>query len=190
MSILRALTAVLAVIGVAACETAAITPAGSDVPAYTFTTKLDVANISTVQAFDTSTWRPAERMFADRLVSAVGAWSNSRLKAVGSAGAAKVIVQNASVGEQVQRQQTGPTSMAPVTVYDGVLEVKVEAADRRSGRVGTAEATVRRQQSVPGTVTPEQRDQIWSDMARDMLNELDTKLPPQVKTRLGYLVVP
>ncbi len=182
MTIVRVLAAAVTVFGLAACEVGPMKPAASDIPAYTFTTKLDVANVAPVQGFDSATLTPAERSFADRLVSAVGAWANSRLKPVGKAGTAKVVVRNASIAEQVQGQQG--------RLYESVLDVRVEAVDPRSNQPVAAEARVTSRRSAPGTVTPEQREQLWAEMARDMVNDLDAKLPPQVRSKLGNLVVP
>ncbi len=190
MGVPKLLSAVLIVTSLAACETPMQPTTGPVVPTpQANALQVDVADVQVLQAFDSSSWAAAEQAFASRMVDGMRTWAGARMVPVGRSGTVKLIVQNASIGERVQRVQTGPVSMERVAVYDGILDLRVEAVDRQTMRTGFADATVRRQRTAPVGTPPYERDRIWSEMATEMLSEVDAALPVEIQRRMPQMVL-
>lgn len=190
MGMIRLLGVLLALSGLAACGTAGGSTPMIPEPYSSRTVKLDVKDVTVVKAFDTTSWSAGDRMTSDRLIDGIGAWARSRLAPAGPSGSAKVIVQNASIGEQVQRVQTSALTMDRVTVIDGIVDVRIEAIDRRTSRVAFSDVVVRRQATTSAGSPPEERERIRADMARDMMREMDDRLDGEVRRRMGSVILP
>jgi len=188
MKTLRLVLGALILFGLAACETPQQPTTTITQPVYGAPIKLDVAAIEVQRGFSTAGWAAAEQSFADKLLDGVDTWARTRLVAVGRTGSAKVIVQNASVGERVLRRQNSATTMERVKQYDGVVSVKIDAIDRATMRTGFADATVSRSRTMPIKTSVAKRNRTWNDMAYDMLKELDSTLGAIVKKRMPRLI--
>ncbi len=172
------------------CDTPATRPAFPDIH---FTNlprlQLEVAAIDIKDEFQPSFREPnVEHLFPVTPEHAVENWAKDRLQAVGTSLRARVRIIDASVKEaQLPRTQglTGAFTTDQAQRYDANLEVNVDILDDRGFALRSVSAKTSRSQSVAEGITPNQREQIWYDMTKALMNDLDQELEKQMRANFG-----
>jgi hypothetical protein len=148
--------------------------------------QLEVARVELVARFQPGFAAPeVEHEFAVPPQRALEALYKDRLRAVapGSGRLARFIILDASVRE-AELPRTGGIKGA-FTVqqaqrYDGRVAVRLEIIDEHGLTVRTANAEATHSRSVAEDITPNERDQVWYDMAQELARSLDHELERQI----------
>jgi hypothetical protein len=150
--------------------------------------RLDVVSIEVVDRFQPSFQPPeVEQDFPVPPQRAIRNWVQDRLQAgdPGSPNRARVIIADAAVretdlmpGEGLGAAFTDEQSKR----YDAHLAVRIEILDARGKVVRTANAETSRSRSVAEDTTLNERDRVWYDMTRDMVQDLGGELQKQVES--------
>jgi hypothetical protein len=181
-----ALVAVLA-----GCDTPATRPSYPDIR-FTELPKLrlDVAGID-VQVEFHPTFQPpdVEHLFPVTPQRAAENWARDRLEATGTTRRARVRIIDASVKEsELPRTQglTGTFTRDQAQRYDAVIEMTIDILGDRGFAERTVSAKTTRTQSVAEGITPNERDQVWYNMTKQLLNDENQELERQMRANFGY----
>ena len=134
-----------------------------------------------------------EHLFAVPPAAAATLWAVDRLTAAGPLGRARFIVREASVVE-IPLEQSGGLTGAFTTEqserYDARLVVEIEIV-AEDGRIeGTLSAEVTHSRTVPENLTLGERERVWHEMTRAMMEELDVQLDKTIKEAFyAYLIL-
>ena len=186
-------TMVLAVAGLAACETPDPTPRYPEITFSHLTPiSLDVSDVDYVQDYVPPLKAPnVEHLFPVRPTVVARRWAADRLLAIGVRDVARVTLLNASITETAL-ETTGGIAGAFTTDqaarYDAIVEMRVEIVNSLGETVGTAVAVARRSQTVPEGITLVERDQIWFELTERVMRELDVELSATIKQYLARWV--
>ncbi len=147
--------------------------------------KLDVREIEVVQAYQPSHAAPnVEHLFAVPPAGGAALWAMDRLVAAGSLRRARFIVREASVVETSLKQSgglTGAFTTEQSERYDARLVVEIEIVSDDGRIEGTLTAEVTHSRTVPENLTLGEREQVWHDMTRAMMDKLDAQLDTTIK---------
>jgi hypothetical protein len=182
-------------LALAGCATA---PPRPTFPPITFAQvapiKLDVREIEVERAYQPPHAAPnVEHLFA--VPPAVGAklWATDRLTAAGPMGRARFVVRDASVLETPLKQSGGLTGAFTIEQserYDARLVVEIEIFSEAGLSAGAVTAEVTHSRTVPENLTLGEREQVWHEMTRAMLDELDAQLDKTIKEAFyAYLIL-
>lgn len=156
--------------------------------------KLDVREIEIERTYQPPHAAPnVEHLFA--VPPAVGAklWATDRLTAAGPMGRARFVVLEASVLETPLKQSGGLTGAFTIEQserYDARLVVEIEIFSEAGRSAGTVTAEVTHSRTVPENLTLGEREQVWHEMTRAMLDELDAQLDKTIKEAFfAYLIL-
>jgi hypothetical protein len=109
-------------------------------------------------------------------VNAVRQWAEQRLRATGTRGAARVIINDGRITEQsLPRTQglTGLVSRDQTERYDGRIEVTIEA--ERDGTSGSFSAAVERSRTIADGATLGDREALLNDLVRQLVDDLNAR---------------
>lgn len=173
-------------LALAGCDTAPPSPAFASI---TFSQapriKLDVREIEVVQAYQPSHAAPnVEHLFAVPPAGAAALWAMDRLAAAGPQRRARFIVREASVVETSLKQSgglTGAFTTEQSERYDARLVVEIEIISDDGRIEGTLTAEVTHSRTVPENLTLGEREQVWHEMTRAMMDKLDAQLDTTIK---------
>ncbi|HZS82475.1 MAG TPA: hypothetical protein VFA50_06370 [Stellaceae bacterium] len=177
----------------AGCETPATRPSFPDIR-FTQEPKLrlDVAAIDLENDFHPTFRAPdVEHLFPVPPQRAAENWVHDRLEATGTTRRARVRITKASVTEtDLPKTQglVGAFTKDQAERYDGVLEMSVDILNDHGFPERTATAQVMRSQSVAEGITPNARDQVWYDMTKAMMADMDRELEKQMRATFGYYI--
>ncbi len=173
-------------LALAGCATAPPRPAFAPITfAQVAPIKLDVREIEVERAYRPPHAAPnVEHLFAVPPAAAATLWAVDRLAAAGPLRQARFIVREASVIEIPLKQSgglTGAFTTEQSERYDArlVVEIEIVSEDRRSEATLTAEVTHSR--TVPENLTLGERERVWHEMTRAMMDELDAQLDKTIK---------
>ena len=184
---------VLAVAGLAACETPDPTPRYPEITFVHLTPiNLAVSDVDYVQDYVPPGKPPnVEHLFPVRPTVVARRWAADRLLPVGSQDIAHVVLVNAAVTE-TPLETTGGIQGAFTTDqaarYDATIEMRVEIVNSLGETVGTASAVAKRSQTVPEGLTLVERDQVWFELTERVMRELDVELTATIKQYLARWV--
>ena len=172
-----------------ACETP---PPQPTFPPITFgdqaPIRLNVDEVSVEQAYQPPAAPPnVDHLFPASPVETALRWPTERLVAAGSGFRAEYIVHDASATETPLKRETGFTALVTkeqAERYDARLAVELRIIDSMGRVVGKADAESVRSRSVAEDITITEREQVWYDMTRDLMTELDRQLDKTIKTVL------
>ncbi len=191
-STLRLMFAAMAFCGLlAACDTAPPRPTYPDIR---FTNepplRLDVAAVDIRNDFRPSFQPPnVEHLFPVPPARGAENWARDRLQVVGSQNRARFTIVNASVVEVELKKQTegvrGALTTEPAQRYDASLEVKLEILDGHGLALRTITVKAGRSHSVLEGITPNQRDQEWYAMTKDLLTDMDKQLEAEMQANFN-----
>jgi len=138
---------------------------------------LDVASVSVDNRYVSSLASPFVEHFAPTTpVNAVRQWAEQRLRATGTRGAARVIINDGRITEQsLPRTQglTGLVSRDQTERYDGRIEVTIEA--ERDGTSGSFSAAVERSRTIADGATLGDREALLNDLVRQLVDDLNAR---------------
>ena len=173
--------------GLAACSSEPPPPRFPDIRFNRETPiRLDVARIDLVSRFQPSFAAPeVEHEFAVPPQRALENLCKDRFEAIspGSGRVARFTIDDASVDEidlPLKEGIKGAFTTQQAQRYDGHVAVRIEIVDEQGTPVRTASAQASRSRSVDEDITPNQRDQVWYDMSRDLAQSLDQELERQI----------
>ena len=156
--------------------------------------KLDVREIEIERAYQPPHAAPnVEHLFAVPPAAAATLWAVDRLTAAGPLGRARFIVREASVVEIPLTQSGGLTGAFTIEQserYDARLVVEIEIV-AEDGRIeGTLTVEVTHSRTVPENLTLGERERVWHEMTRAMMDELDVQLDTTIKEAFfAYLIL-
>jgi hypothetical protein len=151
--------------------------------------KLEVAAIDIKDDFQPSFRKPdVEHLFPVTPEHAVENWAKDRLQPVGNSLRGRVRIIDASVKEvELPRTQgiTGAFTTDQAERYDANVEVSVDILDERGFAIRSVSAKAARSQSVAEGITPNDREQVWYDMTKALMNDLNQELEKQMLANFG-----
>jgi hypothetical protein len=193
--LLRALAGLAAglPLGLAACST----PAPRAFPQIGFENRppiaLDVGTLTVVQQYRPSGTPPhVETRMPDSLNLIAERWARQRLAPVGTAGEARVIVEEASVIEEALARSggvRGALTIEPSERYRLRLAVRIEAANPARGLDGWVRSVAERSVTVAENASLAQREQAWFDLLEGAATDIDAQLEQNLRANMAGLVV-
>ena len=156
--------------------------------------RLDVREIEIQRAYQPPNAAPnVDHMFPVPPVAGAQLWAADRLKAAGPQRRARFIVQDAPVIEIPLARSSGLTGSFTIDQserYEArlVAELQILAEDGRIEASVTVEVTHHR--TVPENLTLNERVEVWHEMTRSLLDEMDRQLEMTITEALtAYLVL-
>lgn len=185
--------AVLLLAPLVGCETPATRPSFPDIR---FTDepllRLDVAAVDIQDDFHPSFRTPnVEHLFPVSPEHAMENWARDRLQATGTTRRARVRIIDASVKEtELPRTKglTGAFTTDQAERYDATAEMSVDLVNDRGYVDRTISAKAARSQSVAEGITPNQRDETWYAMTKELMAELDRELERQMRANFTFYI--
>ncbi len=185
-----AVAAVLLTLTLGACE---VPPPQQALPQLTFAHlqpyRFDVGTVEIVDQYQAPMRDPnVEHVMPLPPAAAVKRWAQDRLQPMGTTGAVRVIIRDASVVEVPLKTDTGLAGLfkqQQAERYDANLELALQVLDER--KLAQAEITARSQRSrtMPEGVTLNERDRIWFGMVEDMMQDLNAQLDRLIPQYFG-----
>ena len=185
--------ALLGLVLLVACETPATQPSFPDIHfASQPRLRLDVAAVDLQDDFHASFHAPnVEHLFPVAPEHAMMNWVHDRLEATGTTRRARARIIDASVKEsELPRTKglTGAFTTDQAQRYDATVEMGVDILNDRGFVERTVTAKATRSQSVAEGITPNQRDQAWYVLTKDLMAELDRELERQMRANFTFYI--
>jgi hypothetical protein len=184
------------VLGLGACETP---PPMKTYPPISFKNeapiRLNVDEITVVQDYTPPGVAPnVDQLFPVSPVETALRWGKERLVAAGTGtgNRAEYIVHDASVTETALKRETGLTALMTkeqAERYDARIAVELRIYNSLDEVVGKADAEAVRTRSIAEDATINDREQLWYDMTKDLMTELDRQLDKTIKSVLSPYVL-
>jgi hypothetical protein len=112
-------------------------------------------------------------------------WARAKIRAVGRADRARVIILEASVVEVPIRGKSGLFRRGPDRRYDARLTISLEIRTDAGDLLGQARATATRSQEVLKGVEGRRLQEIWRDLSEHLVRDAARELDRQLHERLG-----
>jgi hypothetical protein len=185
--------ALLGLLLLVGCETAATRPTFPDIR---FTNeprlRVDVAAVDLQNAFHASFRAPnVEHLFPIPPEHAMQNWAQDRIEATGTMRRLRVRIIDASVTEsELPRTKglTGAFTTDQAQRYDAKAAMSLDILDDRGFSERNIEASVSLTRSVPEGLTPNQRDETWYAMTKDLMAALDQQLEQRMRENFNFYV--
>jgi hypothetical protein len=180
-------------LGWALMLTACETPDEPDVtPQLSFADRplmLDVARIEIQKLYTPPLKLPhVEHEMPVSLLDAAENWAKQRLRAVGTTGTLRLMIDRASVVETRLKKSGGVTGLFTndqAERYDGALVVRVNAFGGAGKGTGEARAEVQVSRTIAEDATVVQRERLWSDLTESLIKELDKVMEARIRRHLA-----
>jgi hypothetical protein len=151
--------------------------------------RLDVAELQIIPAYASPKRRPqVEHLFRTPPQKAVEDWARDRIRAVGRANRAMIVVRRASVIEvplKTKKGLSGAFTKEPSERYEAELEVELEIRDDTGKRIGWMTTTTRRERSVQEGMTEPQRLAFWQRLTAELIDDMAKSFDLRVSQHLG-----
>jgi hypothetical protein len=185
--------ALLGLLLLVGCETVATRPSFPDIR---FTNeprlRVDVAAVDLQNAFHASFHAPnVEHLFPIPPEHAMQNWAEDRIEATGTMRRLRVRIIDASVTEsELPRTKglTGAFTTDQAQRYDAKAAMSLDILDDRGFSERNIEASVSLTRSVPEGLTPNQRDETWYAMTKDLMAALDQQLEQRMRENFNFYV--
>lgn len=178
------LAALLGACATPPAEVVPFTPPPYGAPFY-----LDVASVEVVREPGPQSMRRPGEPFPMDLGEFIDRWAAQRLRATGSTGRARVVIEKAMVTENFQRETDYRTqSFHRYRLYDGILEVRIDLTDTATQRMGFARGNARRTATAPETATLGEREDTGWRLGEDLLADLNDMLDVNIRKHLGQFM--
>ncbi len=177
----------------AGCESSATKPSFPDIR-FTQEPRLrvDVAAIDLQDEFHANFRAPnVEHLFPISPEHAMESWVHDRLEASGTTRRLRVRIIDASVVEtELPRTKglTGAFTTDQAQRYEAKATMAIDLLNDRGFSERSVEASVTRTQSVADGITPNQRDEAWYAMTKDLMAELDRKLEQELRDKFAFYI--
>ena len=139
--------------------------------------RLDVASIEVVEAYRSPLAAPnVEHEAPITPAQAMRRWAEDRLKAVGSAGVARLTIRDAAIVESnlpVNQDLEGSFTTEQAVRFDARLAVELEVFDGRGMPQATVRGKVDRVRSLPENATVRERDEVLYQITEDLVTNMD-----------------
>jgi hypothetical protein len=183
----------LGLLFVAGCETPATKPSFPDIR---FTSeprlRVDVAAIDLQDDFHANFRAPnVEHLFPVSPEHAMENWAHDRLEATGTSRRMRVRIVDASVTEtELPRTHglTGAFTTDQAQRYDAKAAMRIDILNDRGFPERSVEASAAITRSVPEGITPNQRDEAWYAMTKDLMAALDRQLEQRIRENFTFYV--
>lgn len=146
---------------------------------------LAVSTVSLREDYVPSSEPPrVEQRFPVAPIHALENWAHDRLQASGGTDRAVVDITDASVVEAALPRKTGVSSWftnEQSERYDMTVQVTINIVDPTGLVVRTATVRAARSQSVAEDISPDQRDQTWYDMTKDIMAAFDRQMESEIR---------
>jgi hypothetical protein len=191
MNVLRLLSPIVAMLMLAACESAPPRPNFPDIHITEGAPiRLAVGGIDIRDDYKPSFQRPhVEHLFPIPPAHALENWAHDRLVAAGGNARAVFIISDASVTETELKKKeegiTGAFTKEPAQRYDATVEVTLSIVDERGVRVRTVNVKAFRSQTVLEGITPNEREQAWYDMTKMLMSDFDRQMSGEISAHFG-----
>lgn len=132
-----------------------------------------------------------EERFPVTPMHALENWAHDRLQASGGPDQAVVDITDASVTEAALPQKTGVTSWftnQQANRYDMTIQVTINIVDSTGIAVRTVTVRAARAQSVAENISPDQRDQTWYDMTKQIMAAFDRQMENEIRNHFTGFV--
>jgi hypothetical protein len=177
----------------AGCETPATKPSFPDIR---FTSeprlRVDVAAVDLQDDFHANFHAPnVEHLFPISPEHAMENWVHDRLEATGTARRMRARIVDASVTETELPRTTGLTGALTTQQaqrYDAKAAMSIDILNDRGFAERSVEASVALTRSVPEGLTPNQRDEIWYAMTKDLMAALDKQLEQRMRENFTFYI--
>ncbi|TAN59905.1 MAG: hypothetical protein EPN20_14435, partial [Magnetospirillum sp.] len=119
-------------------------------------------------------------------------WAQDRLKPMGKAGFARVVIRDAKVVEiplAVDKGFTGAFKKEQEIRYDAALDVAVQILDARHMVIGETVARATRSRTVAEGITLNERDRVLYDISESLAKDIDEQMSQLIRNFLGRWVL-
>ena len=187
----RASLLLVAVLVLAGCSSAP----SRTLPEITFADQspiaLDVERIEIVQRYEPAFADPyVDHLFPRPPATVIRRWAEERLLARGATGTATLIIQDASVTEEVLARNPGLQGLVTIEQserYEARIAVRLEVTKPTSS--GYAEVLAQRSITAPENASLADREQIWFELTENVIDDLDAKFEQEVAQGLSRYIV-
>jgi hypothetical protein len=118
-------------------------------------------------------------------------WTHDRLQASGGPDQAVVDITDASVTESALPLKTGITGWftnQQAERYDMTIQVTINIVDPTGFVVRTVTVHAARSQTVAENISPDQRDQTWYDMTKEIMGAFDRQMGSEIRNHFTGFV--
>ncbi|MGH6967877.1 MAG: hypothetical protein ACREEL_02595 [Stellaceae bacterium] len=188
-----AFIATVAALALAACSSP---PPHPQYPDIRFTSEppigLAVSTVSLREDYASSAAPPhVEERFPVTPMHAIENWAHDRLSASGGPDRAVVDITDASVVEVALSRTAGVQGWFTTDQserYDMTIQVTINIVNPSGLVVRTATVHASRSQSVAENVSPDQRDQTWYDMTKDIMAAFNRQMESEIRNHFtGFI---
>ena len=156
--------------------------------------RLDVRDIEIQRAYQPPNAAPnVDHLFPVPPAAGAQLWAADRLKAAGPLRRARFIVREAPVIEIPLERSSGLTGTFTIEQserYEARLVAEVQILAEDGGIEASVTAEISHHRTVPENVTLNERIQVWHEMTRTLLDEMDRQLDAVIKAELyKYLLL-
>lgn len=190
----RLVVAVAAALMASACQNAK--PPMQRLPEISFANlrpfQLDVGQLEIVSEFVAPGRSPhVEHLMPVSPEGAAQRWAQDRLRPVGRAGSARVVIKDAKVVEvplAIDKGFSGAFKKEQEIRYDAALAVAVQILDARGMVQGETVAQATRSRTVAEGITLNERDRVLYDISESLAKDIDQQMAQLIQTYLGRWV--
>ncbi len=153
---------------------------------------LDVERIEIVQRYEPAFADPfVDHLFPRPPATVIRRWAEDRLAARGATGTATLIIQDASVTEEVLARNPGLQGLVTIEQSERYEARLRRAAGSEQADVAAAIAEVLAQRSItaPENASLADREQIWFELTENAIDDLDAKFEQEVTQGLSRYIV-
>lgn len=155
--------------------------------------QLDVAQIEVVQRYRPPAAPPhVDHLFPQNPSDVLRRWADQRLRAVGRAGTARFIIEDAGVLEEGLARTPGLRGAFTIDQaerYTIRLAVRMKAQNPVTGTNGFATADDERSTTVAENATLADREATWYRLIDESSRDLDARLETNIRRLMGPLVL-
>ena len=148
-----------------------------------------VASVNIEQTYKSPMAAPnVEQRFPTSPADAMTGWAQARIKAAGTTGVARFVIEDASVIETKLKKSKGLKGVftnEPTSRYDGTMKGRLLISDPENGTDGEVQAMVTRSVEVREDATLSEREQTWFDMVEVMIKDFDKEMEKQINAHLS-----
>ena len=119
--------------------------------------------------------------------AAANRWADQRLRAIGGAGVARVIISDASVVENklpVESGIRGTFTTNQSARFDARVHMRVEIRNDRGFTDAFAEAGAARSRTIPETASVHDKDKLFIDLVTGLMSDLNAQLDANIASFL------
>jgi hypothetical protein len=192
---LRLMVIVATALVASACQNAA--PPMQKLPDISFSHlrpfQIDVGQLEIVSEYASPGRAPnIEHLMQTAPAAAAQRWAQDRLKPMGRAGIARVVIKDGAVTETglaTDKGLSGAFKKEQELRYEGTLEVAVQILDARQMVIGETVARATRSRTLVEGATLNQRDQAQHEITEALAKDIDEQMTQLIRSYLGRWLI-